>query len=339
MDINEMYEGANNGMIPDDCRYLVYNAGPYSNPLLLEIKRNEIDTLKVYDNSALSVSSARMLEVFNDVDQLAPSKEFGLILWSHGTGWLQDGMSDIADNATTLSFGSEKGHTMNVTTLANVLAQVQPLSFLYFDCCYMASVETLYELKDVAPLIIGSATELLVYGMPYQTNLGCFFAGEASLIAAARNTFNLYDAMQGSSRTCTMSVVRTSELDALAQVSAEIFSRANYKLPELYRPQRFMNRDYSSCWYFDMEDYIRTLCFGVDGSEQFDNATALFDEYEDVMRRCVLYKAATPRLWNDIDITRHCGMSTYIIDDPSKVYNKNYNTLSWYRDVVSHLKF
>lgn len=339
MDIKEMRQGAANGYIPDDCRFLVYNAGPYNDPLLLEICKDGVDTLKVYNSDILSVSSQRMYEVFDDVNTFAPSEELGLILWSHGSGWVQDGMADDADYASPLSFGSERGKTMNVTTLANVLSNIQQLSFLYFDCCYMASVETLYELKDVAPVIVASATELLVYGMPYDENMSCFFSDDEALVGAARNTFALYDSMQGSSRTCTMSVVKTEGLSYLSDICAEIFSQASAALPSSYRPQRFMARDYSSCLYFDMEDYIKVLCLGTDGSEQFEGAEALFAKYQDAMASCIKYKASTPRLWNEIDIEHHCGMSTYIIDDEQKLSNKNYTSLKWYGDVVSKLKF
>ena len=339
MDINEMRQAASNGQIPSDGRLIVYNAAPNKTPFLLEIKRNSVDTLKVYDSSLLSVTSERMFEVFDDVARFAPSAEFGLVLWSHGSGWLQDGISDSADSPLSpLSFGNEKGHTMNVSTLANILRSGPKLSFLYFDCCYMMSVETLYELRDVSPIIIGSVTELPVYGMPYDANVGHFFSTELALINAAQNTFSLYDNLKGSSRTCTMSVIDTRHFDDLAKATANILAKTSAKLPAGYVPQRFMSRPVSSCYYFDMENYIKALCLD-DAGERFEGSKQLFEDYQSALNQCVLYKNSTPRIWDEVDIKYHCGISTYIVDDESKLTNKNYHTLQWYTDVVSKLSF
>ena len=339
-DITEMRNGAAAGKIPADGRLLVDNAKPSASPLLLEIKDNGVDTLKIYSNEVLSVSSKRMYEVFNDVERFAPSKEFGLVLWSHGSGWLQDGIDDNAAPAiSTLSFGSEKGNTMNITTLANVLRNGPKLSFLYFDCCYMASVETLFELRDAAPVIIGSATELLVYGMPYDQNIEHFFSDEKALIEAAKNTFDLYNAMSGMSRTCTMSVIDTQYLEELACATAAIYEKASPRLPSTYQPQRFMSQPVQSCLYFDFENYVEALCVDNSGNERFEDAAELLASFKNALSKCVLYKASTPRLWNDFDIKYHCGLSTFIVDDESKISNRNYNTLQWYTDVVSKFKF
>ena len=81
-----------------------------------------------------------------------------------------------------LAFGFDKGQKMNLTTLARTL-QGQNFGFVYFDCCYMGSVEVAYELRHAMPS----------NGMPYNRNIRCFFAPEADLLTAARNTFELYD--------------------------------------------------------------------------------------------------------------------------------------------------
>ena len=80
---------------------------------------------------------------------------------------------------------------MNVTTLARVLED-ENFSFIYFDCCFMMSVETLYEMRNTAPVIAGSVTELPVDGMPYHLNLSSFFRqGSADLIQAAKTLLSI----------------------------------------------------------------------------------------------------------------------------------------------------
>ena len=338
-DINEMKDGAALGQIPADCRLLVYNSRPKQEPCLLEIKNNRVDTLKIYSQDLLSVDSSRMLEVLGDMESMAHAGEYGLILWSHGSGWLQDGIADNNDGELVrpLSFGSESGKTMNITTLANTLAKGPKLSFLYFDCCYMASIETLYQLRYTAPVIVGSATELVSYGMPYHHNLECFFAkGEADLVGAAQNTFEYYNEQSGQYQTCTMSVVRTDALEALARATADIYKSCPASLPEGYTPQRFMSYGISPCYYFDFDNYVHALCFDGD-KERFDGAALLYAEFAKCLKSCVLYSAATPYLWNSVPLTYHCGMSTHIMSRTTDSTLKKYNTLAWYQDVAINL--
>lgn len=340
MDLAEMKEAALAGRIPENSHLLVYNAGYNRTPVLIELNKNGLDTLKEYSRDVYSVQSERMLEVLSDAQTLAgPTKEFGIVLWSHGSGWLQDGIADPADNISTKSFGSENGRTMNISTLANVLSKGPKLSFVYFDCCYMASVETLYQLRDVAPVIAASATELLVYGMPYDKNVQCFFAETPDIEQAARNTFELYDAQSGSDRTCTMSVTRTAGLDNLAKTTAAIYERAPQPYPADYTPQRFMNKGIVNCNYFDFGNYVEALCLDNAGEERFEGAKALLDDFHKALEGCVTYAAATPKLWNTVPLTYHCGLSTYILMNDAYHRNQNYYTLGWYADVASKLKF
>lgn len=338
LDIDEMREGADAGKIGDGGRLLVYNAGPSATPLLLEIKEGAVDTLKTYSTDVISVESSRMLEVLSDMEEMAPASSYGLVLWSHGSGWLQDGIEDNED-AAPLSFGSEKSKTMNITTLQRVLESGSELCFLYFDCCYMASIETLYQLRHCAPVIAASATELLVYGMPYQNNIEHFFASEPDLVAAAKNTFALYDNMLFDNRTCTMSVVRTAALDRVATASNAIYAKANGNMPSSFTPQRFMNRGITSCMYFDFRHYMAALCLNSDGSERFAGATQALADLDDALDAAVIYAAATPMLWNAVPLTYHCGLSTYILSSQEQASTKNYCTLDWYRNYVTNLKF
>ena len=335
MDIREMLTAARSGDIPSDCRLIVYNDGPAgrgtsSDPVLMEITPAGADTLITYSRADLSVTPARMNLVFDDFERIAPADDRGLILWSHGTGWLQDGIATPADRRR--SFGYEPGgKMMNITTLASVLGS-RDFGFVYFDCCYMASVETLYELRQCSPRFVASVTELPVQGMPYHLNIREFFAqGEPRLIQAAANTFQAYNELSGQARTCTMSVIDASAIDDLADAVKAIYSKAPSSFPDGCNPQRYTVTSAAACYYFDLRDYLASLCRTI---EQGDTLMADFDA---AMTRCVLYSAATPMLWNSIPLTECSGLSTYILRNSDSVTRKNYNTLSWYSDVASAL--
>lgn len=340
LDLNEMLAGANAGDIGSDGRLIVYHADYNKTPELLEVTASGLDTLKIYERGVQSVTSGRMLEVFDDLTELAPARQYGIILWSHATGWIQDGIADALDAPLSpQSFGSDGGRTMNVTTLARTLEAGPDWEFVYFDCCYMGSVEAIYELRNATPTIVASVTELPSRGMPYNLNLKHFFAqGEADLVAAAKETFASYDALSGQDRTCTMSVISTAGLSRLASAAKDIFSKADGTLPADYVPQKFTSTTTWACNYFDLRDYLRALC--LDGEqERFAGAAAAFGAFESALADVVVYEDATPWLWNQVPLTEHCGLSTYIMRSADDAEHKAYSTLSWYADVVSNLTF
>lgn len=339
LDISEMKKAASAGEIPSDCRWLIYHAPKNKAPHLMRLTEEGLDTIKTYDRNVLSVDSRRMSEVFSDASTYAPAAQWGLIFWSHASGWLQTGMSRSAaspdDTPQNYAYGidTENGtnYSMNTSTMAEVIADApfRP-DFIYFDCCYMASVEAAYDLRNVTDYIVGSATELPAKGTAYDRNIENFMKmPEADIFGSASTTFNYYNAMSGASQTCTMSVIDTSGLDDLATATREIYENFNGKMPADYFPQRFQDKSETSCIYFDFKDYIHAICADETLLERFDEA---FD-------RCVPYCEATPFLWNHISLSRHNGLSTYILRDPSSADKEDYKTLAWYRDVASAIQF
>ncbi|MDE6134168.1 MAG: hypothetical protein K2F79_01170, partial [Muribaculaceae bacterium] len=257
----------------------------------------------------------------------------------HATGWIQDGIADPADSASALSFGYQGGRTMNTSTLGRVLEQGSAWGFVYFDCCHMASVESIYELRRSTEFIVASVAELPSRGMPYDKTVQHLFAsGSPDLTAAARSTFESYDALNGQARTCTMSVLSTSGMNRLAETAAAIFGKAEGNLPQDYTPQKFTNVYTWSSPYFDLRDYLRALCIH-NGEERFEGARELYADFEAALADVVVYSAATPFLWNAVAVKEHCGLSTFIMRDSDDAFHKNYNTLGWYENAASRLKF
>lgn len=337
-DIKEMRQAAQAGDIGHN-HLLVYNSRR-SGITLIEILPDRVDTIKIYDNSELSVSSTRMKEVLADVRELRPAQGYGLILWSHGTGWIQDGISDEFD-APKRSFGYESnGKKMNITTLARTL-EGEGLQFLYFDCCFMGSVETLYELRDVAPVIVSSPSELPNPGMPYHLNVGPFFrAGSADLLTAARNTFEYYNVLKDPiDRTCTMTVTDQTKLEALAAATKAIYERATDIYPSDFVPQRYENGVVLPYKYFDFRQYVNALCLTSSGEPRFDGAAQLAADFNRAFSDAIIYFDSTPMLWSSVSLANATGLTTNILRNADSATAGNYNTLGWYTDVASSLKF
>ncbi len=306
-------------------RLLVFRTDVNGNSTLFEITATGRKTLATYAGDGLmSVNAARLSGVIDDVKRLAPAQSYGLVLWSHSLGWLQNGMADEWDTATPQTWGEERGYTMNISTLHAAL-RGKGLDFVYFDCCYMACVEVAYELRDVTPTIVASAIELPARGMPYHLNIPHFFADTPDLIAAAQETFNYYNSLSGDYRTCAMSVINTSGMTTLASVSREIIQASGRVTPDDFTPQCFVTR--GTCWFFDMAQYYEALATQAGRPD-------LFAKWQQALFDAVPYAAATPSIWNTLRISHHCGLSTYILRPDADPTIRGYNTLAWYKDVV-----
>lgn len=362
-DINEMQKAVSKGDTGNG-RLVVYRSPAGNRDVeLVEITASGEKVLKTYTDAELSVSSKRMAEVLSDIKTLAPANDYGLVLWSHGSGWIEDGMKEVRsahsaiapgnmhssgseqipypgglsrqEESIPFSFGVDKGERMNVSTLATTLRNAPvSFSFIYFDCCYMGSIEVLYEMRGCTPVVVASPTELPVNGMPYDENVRHFFSAKPNLVAAAKNTFNHYDGLTGADRTCTMAVYDMSKIDAIASAARDFYTSLNSpSLAHDAAPQRFMLD--SKCYLYDFGHYIDLLAESNKDSDPMIARKA--GNLKKALADALQYSANTPRLWSTLAINYYSGFSSFIISTESDISFKNYNNLQWYKDIALNL--
>ncbi|MDE6397522.1 MAG: hypothetical protein K2K84_09650 [Muribaculaceae bacterium] len=306
-------------------RLIIFYAPTDGTQVLYELMpgTGELQELKRYDSNQYVVSATRMNEVMDDTRLIAPADTYGLVLWSHALGWTQDGRKE-----ESRSWGSDRGQTMNITTLASVL-KGRDFDWIYFDCCYMGSVEVLYELRTVTSRIVASASEIPVDGMPYTKNLPLFFKTTPDLTAAAQNTFEYYDDLVGSERTCTIAVYNLSGMDELADATRPIYQASSKVLPGSF---------YNLALSLDVKPLFYDFGVYVDGMVKENGVSReLLDRWNAAYADVVEYENATPYLWNRISLERFTGMSTYIARDSNDMTYKGYDTLEWYETVGKYL--
>ena len=342
-DLNEMKAAAATGAFGKN-RLIVFHSEYGEAPKLKEITPDGITVLKTYPENFVAVQSENMNEVIADTKALAPARNYGIVLWSHANGWLQTGIKEQTD-VKTKAFGDDSGKSMNVTTLARVL-DGKGFDFVYFDCCFMGGVEVAYQLRNATPRIVASVSELPSNGMPYNLTLPYLMADEANLVGAANATFCDYDALSGSSRTCTMSVIETDGLQRLASAVRDIYAH-HPKLPVSSDIQAFVSTAssfyiYGGEQFFDLGHYLSVLTSDYEKWEDGEAGAQLsYAAATEALQDCVAYRNATPWLWEgEIDkvrIDHHCGLSTFLMDRQEDAAVKGYNELDWYRDVASAL--
>lgn len=341
-DIDEMCVAAQKGALAGN-RLIVYHADYMAQPELKEVTpKGTVRTLRTFEAGVPATSAARMAEVIAETKRLSPAGHYGMVLWSHASGWLENGIAEeppYGPSASPKSFGEDAGRRMNVTTLARVL-DGEEFDYLWFDCCHMATVEVAYELRHVAGMIAGSVAELPSKGMPYDLALQYLMAVEPDLPAAAKAVFDSYDSFRAPDdawkRTCTMSVINTAGMEQLAAASRQVFALAG-RTVAFDEVQAFRKAG----TYYDFGHYMQRLCSAAEGDAwQSDAHKAAFEGVENALNDVLVYQAATPWLWegmryDQVKIDRHSGLSTYIVNRPGGEFTSNYCNLRWWDDVAS----
>lgn len=307
------------------CRWLVYLMPKTGEPTLKEFTKSGVKTLSTYSSSDYAVDPDVMTSVFADMKRYAPANEYGLILWSHSDGWVAplNPLSSISGR----SFGEDRSYNMSIPDLANALTG-QNFNFIYFDCCYMSNIESLYELRHCSPYIVASATEIAATGMPYDENIPLFCADNVDLQQACENTFNYYNNNTDPKwRSCSISLIDTRNIDRLAQVSRSIFASGATIDPN-YIPQQ-LQPETEAQFLFDFPDYMRSL----------DATNSYRADFDTALSNVVIYTRHTEQMWPTLSygwrLDRCNGISSYIIRDIDDASYRGYSSLQWWSDVVS----
>lgn len=336
-DISEMLKAAKAGGL-NGGRLLVYHnrlgTSKGNVPEMLEITANGLKTLKQYpdDRTIYSVDPERIREVMVDLKTLAPAEDYGLVLWSHANGWLG---APAGSEDYYRSFGDDRGYHITLPSLAKALED-EEFSFLYLDCCLMGNIECVYELRNVAPRIVASPTELHVDGMPYDRNVPLMFLETPDVDGMARNTFDSYKNYTGNklfTPWCQIAAYDTSELETLAQTTRDIMATVEqyHDIPTTL--QRYtMPRE--RCHTADIVGYMEMLA-GVEGQ-------LLFDAWRKVLDKVITYKECTTESVSSyaygelvIDPDKYSGLGIYPITSPSDANWRQYYNLAWWKDVAS----
>lgn len=93
-----------------------------------------------------------------------PARHYMLIVWNHGNGWKS---AKAFPAAKGISYDDETGHHITGVQLGQALAKMGGADIYASDACLMQMAEVAYELKNSAPLIIGSEETEPADGWPY----------------------------------------------------------------------------------------------------------------------------------------------------------------------------
>jgi len=282
-----------------------------SNPRLLEIHPDTAKLVKTYPilNSA---NPAVLSEVLQDAINMYPANEYGLILWSHGSSWMPNGI-DLR------SFGNDNGTRMNIPELANALPV--HFNFILFDACLMGAVEVAYELKDKTDYLIAPSTETIAEGFPYNEIVPELLQPQIDYNAVAQTYFDYYNAQPDAYQSATVSVVEMQYLFGLANSMKQLCESNSVNLQTFNRDSVQRLDVYTERYTFDLLDFTDKI---------FPNANK--DDFTNQLNKVVLCKYHTPQFILEYDINTYCGLSCYIPLPSRSDLTAYYKTLKWYHD-------
>lgn len=287
-------------------------------------------------NSQIATDPAVMEEVFTDMQTVAPSDSYGLILGSHATGWMK------GNSVQSKAFGDDSGYHIDIPDLANVLKKSfsEKLDFVLFDACMMGNAEVGYELKDVTSHCIASVMETPVYGFPYDHILPYLYTENIDYPAVCHEfmSFNKTNNLWG-----TCAVMDCSQMENLASAVKAKLSEWQDALSSVSM-QNVQQYGVNSYKYFsyDVLDFFRELGrkSGVVKTTDLNEAIA---SVQSALNQAVIAKDCLSGVDYDfegltIDGTRFCGIGMYIPGEYNRyvanktTWNSYYEqSISWYR--------
>lgn len=314
--INDMKEGMkavdNGGRL-----VILYHTNKKEDVYLLEIARrnaNEVvvDTLKRYTDF-VTTNPDCMREAIYDVHSYAPAPEYGIIFWSHATGWLPQ--NTFYKAPASIGTEGKDNLTIDIDVLGEALSPFH-FDFILFDACLMGSIEVAYQLRNVCNYMIASPTESMGAGYPYKSIIPQLLASTINYTSVCQEFSSLYiDAANNG----TIALVDMQHIEKVADVCRTIVCGREADIANLSLAKiQYYDRKTPHVFY-DLRHYMAQLA----------DSTQL-TTLDEAMQQAIPYKNASSRFIN-IPINHYSGMSSYILQSSkSERVETYYHKLQWY---------
>lgn len=306
-----------------DKKLLIYTDPADALPSLIEIVNENGQNIKrvIYNyEEENSASKAVFSRVIGEVTSLYPSPSYGLIVFSHASGWLPEGTL-----TSPRSIIMDKKQEMELSDFAESIPD-NTFDYIIFEACFMTGIEVAYELKEKANYILASSAEIVSPGFThiYPQSINHLTGSLSGLQSFGENAFAWFDNKSGYMRSATFSIIKTSQLDPLANwIKSNCDQTKEIDITAIQHFDRYSYR-----LFFDFEDYYSSL---VETDIQRKELTSL-------LSNCIVWKDATPSFmkdYNGFDIKKHSGLTTYIPQEKYSFLNKEYQKLKWYKSIAN----
>ena len=264
--------------IPEDVNFVIYLDDKLHKPAIYELSATKgLQLWKQYEEELCSTDSLTMFRILHGIEHFFPARHYGITFWSHATGW----------TPRRKTFGKDEVHSepaekseMEIPVLHDILAQLPKCDYLFFDACFMQSIEAAYELRDVTHFMIGSPAEIPGSGAPYDKIIHALCMGDVNGIVMGYDsgypgTYNGYT-YPG----VLLSLIDCTQLEPLAIETGRLLTPlfSTRTSPSTDGFQAYCDYLTKYTYYFDMRTTMRRLLSAEDYNawmELYDKAVPL----------------------------------------------------------------
>ena len=313
-DINEITTASNS--VPKDVNIVAF-IDPSANvnngmPYIASFKNGKMTTDKALAMSedAYACDPSLIAKTLNNIIQRYKAESYSLILWGHASGWLIE--NDTIPTQVTgmqMAYGmdngkntySDRGKWINIPTLASTLESTGiKFDIIMADCCCFQSMETAYEMKDVADYIIGSPAEIPGAGAPYHLLLPIMAKNidtEQKCISMTEQYYQFYV----NRLPAPMSVIKTDKMQHMAEMTRALWHTIKDK--EIVD---------NGCTYYFMNNYMPIFYDAQEiAAANCDNPTVMDDWLKALDEAIIFHKSS--REWDTL--LSMMGFSTFSPND------------------------
>jgi hypothetical protein len=233
----------------------------------------------------------------NTTDQTA------LIMSGHGSGWLQT---------------IKKGTIFPIAAMAQYLREAKiKLDLVCLDCCLLGNISTMYELRDLADVIVAYEDYIGMHGIIQPRTLLHFETNVSARDLAIHLVTDLFQV----SRETDITVISTHEIEALAKYLQMICPLKRPRTNDLC-----IDPD-----YWQLQDLYSIVIGTLEESERFQHTRAIqIQKFQELFDKVVIWYRQTPDKHNP----RHHGLSCIVDADID-----TYDTQQSWRGLQLHLTY
>ncbi len=330
-DVKEMLQGGKN-MNLSETDVFIYSVQQSENPSLRRMMKSKngnvsFETIEEYERDTYSTDPKRISEIIKDYEKLSDAETRGLVLWSHATGFQPSNSDHIVPQANYW-FGQDiyqgKSDYCDIMELQAALPD-DFFDYIWFDCCYMSSIECLYQLRSKADYFVGCAMELASIGSNYELLLPSL-SGQGDLRdCLIKATTLVSEDLIDNGYSTTFAVVDSDYLNDIAFLSKEAMTGT--------RPSPLKLLCYSRKPVNLLYDFGQFLNLTGKSLEE------IWDEnlFREVMNKLVVYKNCSAKTWSNKEINKEdfSGISIYYFEDLKNNETEYYKKLDWFKNVYT----
>ncbi len=203
-DIKELVQGKDK--IPTNSKIIIYADTASAFPVIYQLDaKNGLKVWKKYTKEEDCTDSLTLLNNLKTIVKNFPAKNYGLTFGAHGTGWSWRQRRALGPDDNDRS--ADKW--LNVPTLRGVLQELPHFKYIFFDVCFMQSIEVAYELRNVTDWVVGSPAEIPSPGAPYNLITDALCKGDAYGIVEGYDSYYPNNRYKG----VVLSAVNCNELE------------------------------------------------------------------------------------------------------------------------------